>query len=108
MLKNLKQLREEAGITQKQLADCIGVSQQSINKYENHDVEPDIATLIRMADYFNTSVDFLIGHSDIRRKIEITRVYELNQDESEMIENYRRLANKQKRCVGVVIDSFLG
>lgn len=108
MLKNLKQLREEAGITQKQLADCIGVSQQSINKYENHDVEPDIATLIRMADFFNTSVDFLIGHSDVRRKIEVTRVYELNQDESEMIENYRLLTNKQKRCVGVVIDGYLG
>lgn len=106
MLKNLKVLREEAGITQKQLADSIGVSQQSINKYENHNIEPDIATLIRIAEYFNTSVDYVVGHSEIRRKIEITRAYELNQDESEIIECYRQLSGKQKRCVSIVMESF--
>lgn len=36
MLKNLKKLREEKGISQKQLADVISVSQQSINKYEKY------------------------------------------------------------------------
>ena len=70
MLENLKKLREEAGVSQKNLAEVIGVSQQSINKYENHNIEPDIGTLIRIADYFSTSVDYLIGHTDIRRKIE--------------------------------------
>ena len=73
MLKNLKKLREEKGISQKQLADVVSVSQQSINKYENHNIEPDIDTLIKMADYFETSVDYIIGHSKIRRKIEAVR-----------------------------------
>ena len=58
MIQNLKSLRTSKGISQQQLADIIGVSQQSINKYENHNVEPDIATLIRIADFFQTSVDF--------------------------------------------------
>ena len=62
MLINLKSLREDAAVSQKQLADAIGVSQQSINKYENHNIEPDIETMIRIADYFKTSVDYLIGH----------------------------------------------
>lgn len=66
MLKNLKLLRQERGMSQKQLADRIGVSQQSVNKYENHNVEPDIETLIRIADCFGTSVDFLIGHTEAR------------------------------------------
>lgn len=52
MLKNLRLLREESGMSQRQLADRIGVSQQSINKYENHNVEPDIGALIRMATAF--------------------------------------------------------
>lgn len=60
MLKNLRLLREEKGMSQKQLADCIGVSQQSINKYENHNVEPDIGALIRIADCFSTSVDYIV------------------------------------------------
>lgn len=61
MVKNLKELRVQAGISQQQLADVIGVSQQSINKYENHNIEPDIRTLVALADYFETSVDYLIG-----------------------------------------------
>lgn len=59
MVKNLKKLRAEYGISQQQLADVIGVSQQSINKFENHNVEPDIETLGAMADYFNVSIDYL-------------------------------------------------
>lgn len=106
MLENLKKLREEAGISQKQLAECIGVSQQSINKYENHNIEPDIQTMIRIADLFNTSVDYLIGHSELRRKIEVTHQYELNQDECAIIEGYRTLSDKQKQCIGTVIDSY--
>lgn len=56
MLPNLKLLRKEYGISQQVLADMMGVSQQSINQYENHSIEPDIALLTQMADYFNTSM----------------------------------------------------
>ncbi len=56
MLENLKRLRELSGTTQRQLAEAIGVSQQSLNKYDKHIIERDIETLIRIADYFNTSV----------------------------------------------------
>ena len=57
MVENLKKLRIKHKISQKQLADVIGVSQQSINKYENHNIEPDIDTLKSLANYFNTSID---------------------------------------------------
>lgn len=66
MVKNLRSLRREFRISQQKLADALGVSQQSINKYENHGAEPDIQTLCRMADYFHTTVDYLVGHSDRR------------------------------------------
>ena len=62
MVKNLKYLRTRYGISQQQLAEIAGVSQQSVNKYENHNIEPDIRTLTAFADFFHTSVDFLIGH----------------------------------------------
>lgn len=52
MIQNLKILRNKKGISQQKLADAIGVSQQSINKYENHKIEPDIDTLIKIADFF--------------------------------------------------------
>ena len=106
MLENLKRLREEAGVSQKLLAEAIGVSQQSINKYENHNIEPDIGTMIRIADYFNTSVDYLIGHTDIRRKIESVDSYQLNKQESKVIDRFRTLSRKQRDWVVTVIDSY--
>ena len=106
MLTNLKKLREDASISQKALAEAIGVSQQSVNKYENHNIEPDIETLIRIADFFETSVDYLIGHTSIRRKIEEVHIFELNDRESKVMEQYRSLTSKQKACVDVVMDSY--
>ena len=50
MLPNLKLLRKEYHISQQALADAIQVSQPSINKYENHNIEPEIAVLKRMAE----------------------------------------------------------
>ena len=106
MLTNLKKLREDASISQKALADAIGVSQQSVNKYENHNIEPDIETLIRIADFFETSVDYLIGHTSVRRKIEEVHIFELNDRESKVMEQYRSLTSKQTACVDVVMDSY--
>lgn len=106
MLHNLKKLREEAGITQRALAEAIAVSQQSINKYENHNIEPDIATMIQIAKLFNTSVDYLVGHSDIRRKIEVVHPYDLTQPEAELIEKYRCLTGKQRLSIQMVIENY--
>lgn len=106
MLKNLKQLREAASVSQKQLANAIGVSQQSINKYENHKIEPDIGTMIRIADYFNTSVDYLIGHTEIQRKIEATSVWELNDEERKILCGYRKLSAKKRKSIAMIIDSY--
>ena len=106
MLENLKKLRSEAGISQKLLADSVGVSQQSINKYENHNIEPDIETMIRIADHFNTSVDYLIGRSDTRRQAGPVQAYELNAEESSIIEEYRTLSPKQRACIRTVMSSY--
>ena len=106
MLTNLKKLREDASISQKALADAIGVSQQSVNKYENHNIEPDIETLIRIADYFNTSVDYLIGHTNVRRKIEIVNTYDLSEKESQLIDSFRSLTDKQQGCVESVVQNL--
>ena len=106
MLENLKKLREEAGVSQKNLAEVIGVSQQSINKYENHNIEPDIGTLIRIADYFSTSVDYLIGHTDIRRKIEAVHSYQLNDAERDLIDGFRKLNDKQKQSIALIIENY--
>lgn len=106
MVKNLKLLRNKKGISQQQLADVIGTSQQSINKYENHNVEPDIRTLIAFADFFNTSVDYLIGNTEINHKIEPIYHYDLNGEESNLIQDFRSLTEKQKDSIIAVVSNY--
>jgi len=106
MVTNLKLLRARKGISQQQLANHIGVSQQSINKYENHNVEPDIATLMAMATFFHTSVDFLIGYTDIDHVIESVQSADLNKDEVDIIEGYRKLSLSEKNSISSVIKNY--
>lgn len=108
MLSKLRELRLRAGISQKVLAEAVGVSQQSINKYENHNIEPDIGTLTRLADYFDTSVDYLVGRTEIRRRIEAVNAYDLNERESRVIDGYRRLTEKQRQSVDMIVENFTG
>ena len=107
MLQNLRLLRREMGISQQSLADAIGMSQQSINQYENHRIEPDIQTLSQIADFFNTSIDYIVGHTDIKDPFENTAAYHLNADESDMLAKYRNLTPGQRECVVQVIDTLL-
>ena len=62
----LKELRKEKGITQLKLAMDLGLSQNTISRYETGEREADYKTLIMLADYFGVSVDYLIGRTDIK------------------------------------------
>lgn len=103
MVKNLKLLRAKYKFSQQQLAECIGVSQQSVNKYENHNIEPDIQTLIAIADCLHTSVDYLIGHGGAEPPAETM----LNTEEQELLFQYRRLSSKQKESIRQIILNYL-
>lgn len=99
MLYNLKRLRERDHVTQAQLANAVGVSQQSINKYENHNIEPDIDTLIAIADFFHTSVDDLLGHIPAFDDL-------LSADELKLIRQYRVLSEKEQQSIHLILDNY--
>jgi transcriptional regulator with XRE-family HTH domain len=58
---NLKQLRVQNKLTQQQVADKVNVSQRAYGFYETGDREPNIQTLTKLAELYNTSTDYLIG-----------------------------------------------
>ena len=66
-MMRLKQIIAESGLTQQQVAEGVGVSPQAINHYINGRREPDISTLIKLADFFNVTVDYLVGR-DVREE----------------------------------------
>jgi len=61
----LKILRLERKVTQREIAEEIGVSPVSIQRFEYGTVRPSLDKLIAIADFFDVSLDYLVGRSDI-------------------------------------------
>ena len=59
-----KKVRKEKGLTQKQVADGLGITEQSYQRYEYGKIVPSALVLIALADYFDVSLDYLVGRSD--------------------------------------------
>lgn len=106
-MDNLKKLRLSKNMSQQALADQLNTSQQSIYKYENHLTEPNIEMLTTMADFFNVSVDYLIGYSSCPRKIEPVQEMDLNTSEMSLIRKYRLLPATTKIVLQELINEFL-
>lgn len=79
-MNRLKFLREEKGLFQSDIAKILGVSIAAVGFYENEkrDMSPD--TIIKLAEYFGVSTDYLLGKSDIRNPEET----KINIDEAEV------------------------
>lgn len=60
----LKQLREQRNITQVKLAMDLNMNQNTVSRYETGAHEADYATLIKFADYFGVSIDYLLERTD--------------------------------------------
>lgn len=60
----LKILRKDKGISQLKLALDLNTSQNTISRYETGEREPGINELIKIADYFDVSIDYLVGRTD--------------------------------------------
>lgn len=94
--KRLKELRLERKLTQEQLGSKIELdsgivlSQQRITHWETGTHQPDIETFCRLADFFEVSVDYLIGHSDIRTPLKEIESYKLNKSEQKVISLMRQ------------------
>ncbi len=64
--QRIRQLRSERGINQKELGDAVGVSKQSVSNWENGNIMPSVDLLIRLADVFGVSTDYLLGRTEKR------------------------------------------
>jgi transcriptional regulator with XRE-family HTH domain len=65
-LNRIKELRKERGLTQAGLAAVFKVSPRTIGFYETSQRNPDTETLKKLADFFEVSIDYLLGHGNLR------------------------------------------
>ena len=66
--ERMRSLRKEKGITQKEMAAELGVGYRALQCYEYNERYPDVLGLVAIADYFDISLDYLVGRSDVRER----------------------------------------
>ncbi|MBR1975447.1 MAG: helix-turn-helix transcriptional regulator [Clostridia bacterium] len=63
--ERLKLLRQEMDLTQAKLADVLDTTQRKVSYWESGKIEPDLCSLWKLADFFDVSVDYLLGRKDV-------------------------------------------
>ncbi|HJB12716.1 MAG TPA: helix-turn-helix domain-containing protein [Candidatus Oscillibacter excrementigallinarum] len=64
--ERLKELRKEKGVTQREIAEFLGIKTRPYQNYESGDRRPDYEKLVALADYFDVTTDYLLGRTDRR------------------------------------------
>lgn len=102
--KRLKELRTLKKLTQTDVANVLGVERSTYGKYETGDSSPDYEKLIQLAEFFDVSVDYLLGKTDIPTPIETIAAHhdgeEWTEEELEEIERFKefvRMKRQQKK-----------
>lgn len=115
-MNRLKELRKARGLTTTELGKIVGCSNPAITHYEHGDRNPTPEMLVKFADYFGVSIDYLIGYEPLTpeeraagasetRRINITPI------EDELLYLFRQLGEKRgseaQRSILTVIENML-
>lgn len=90
----LKKLREERGLTQEELGKIVGVSDKAVSTWENDIKVPRNKRLQNLADFFNVSVDFLLGRSD--KQVDDSVIEKVLDIEDDLLKKYGNIYEAQK------------
>lgn len=98
-MKKLRELRKKHKLSMKEFGTIFGLSESTISLYETGKREPDISTLVRMSEYFNISVDELLGRTFTHK---INNEF-ISEHEKLLLNAYRRNLDMQP-----AVDRLLG
>ena len=107
----LYELRVERGVSQKELAEAIGVSQSKIAKIEVGRNEATASTIRKLASYFNISTDYLLEFEDdfgVRVDDKEKKPDTLSAEERRLLEGYREINAAGKKLVMQTVETLRG
>ncbi len=105
----LRELREEAGLSMKQLAAAVGVSDAAVCKWENGNAEPKVNYLIKLSNVFECTVDYLVGTANDYGSASYERTalpVKLTNKEKQLIIAYRELSPKLQGLIEQTIMAW--
>ncbi len=93
----LKELRYECGLTQKEVSDAVGSTQSNLGKWENNKIQPAADMVVKLADFFQVSTDYLLGRTDDFGNVSVqTATPALSAEETEILNAFRAMTYSQK------------
>lgn len=100
----IKELRTKLGISQREVSEKLGIPQTTLFSYETQGSSPNIETIIKLADFYNVSIDELVG-----RETDTINLKYLNESESYLIKkilkmNQLELAKTKAYVTGLMED----
>ncbi len=118
----LRELREESGVSMVELAKAIGVSDAAVCKWENGLAEPKASYIVRLAEYFDCTVDYILGvEGEYRASVGVTvaesdgtpvkatkpSVATLTHDEQALVSTYGKLSPAMKSVLKNTVDAIV-
>ena len=90
-MNRIKQLREDRDLRQCDVSEKIGIDQRTLSNYENGKTNPDSFAIIKLADFFGVSTDYLLGHdTEYTRKAIIKRIEFIKQQLDKLSEEIKK------------------
>ena len=105
-LDRLTNLRKERDLNQIELAEALGISQNQVSRYETGNTSPNLETLTHLADYFDTTTDYLLGRSNIPHPgAEPDANADLSPEEIELLTFFRARSAANRKHLLAILDS---
>lgn len=103
----LRNLRKSANLTQEKLADELQIDKRQISKLETAYNEPNIELLIKLADCFGCSVDYLLGRESEEGVIIVSGDFNLSETEKTLIKDFRLLPSRQQSLISGLVHGMV-
>lgn len=105
----IKELRESLGLTQKALGEKLGIDGHNVGDWERNKCEPSTEMLIKLADYFNCTIDYLVGREDDFGNVSsINERNELSKDEQTLLSCFNKMGPFEREAILIQIKALAG
>lgn len=103
---NIKELRTKRDIYQLKLAMDIGLTQETISSYERNKIVPSTEVLIKLADYFNTNIDYLLCRTPYDLPISSLKPNNIDDKQFQLLTKINKLSSENQIKVEAYIDGL--
>lgn len=106
MMKNLKAIREKAGMKQKDFAAQFDIGNTAYSSYEVGPVQPKFATLKAIADKYEVTLDYLLDFCDDPHGSKYGGEFPLTLEEKNLVKAWREADEKERRIIAATLEEY--